>query len=199
MSISVTGITTSAVKLSAAQESLDKGTAMLMVSDGKKEWTFSESLPDYYFERDLTESGASSDSADEQFQMVREISKIIVAQYDIHYEGQIEVAGRPAFSLSATPKNPSSKGKYMGFYINTLNFAADTQTWQILSLHMVSRTELPRNMADADGTSTAGTAAHRSLMQMQIDMTTKEFDPNPNLPDELFIFVPPPGAKKLGG
>jgi len=175
------------------------------VSDGETLWVSMGGPMNVWFETDLTELVRQNGAApDMNAQWVGTLLKDMLGKYSITYQGNETVAGRAAYTLAAVPKAPDAKARLsMMMTIDRLDLAVDAETWQVLRMNIDGGTDFGAALAAARGRAGGGAPATRaagnatSTGSLHVEMRATEVDYTPVLSEDLFTFVPPPGARKM--
>ena len=151
-----------AVVLDASQSDL-VGTTV--VSDGQQAWYYEPS-------RNRVLVGAAGDMdtplPQELLSGLQEIVQAVLATSDVELVGEEEVAGLPAYKLTASPKEEAAPGVFPGN--GTATLWVDKERWIVLK------------------------ATYEAGSFGQGTMEVRSFELNPGLSEDLFTFVVPEGA-----
>lgn len=140
-----------------------------MVRNGPHFWMYYPST-NSYMNMTLPPNVADPSAQDTTAQMRKMVEQLLQST-DLTYQGSEQVASRTTYKLHATPKPQASHAPLAAIKDATL--WVDSKTWQVLK-------------QDAD----LGAGGHMSMAFRSIEY-------NPTLPDSLFTFTPPAGAKKM--
>lgn len=187
----VTGVTNA--------ESIMKG---LAVSDGETARVWVGPPIDGWFETKQSDLKQQGLSPERNVQWVQTMLAEIVDKYDIQLQGTDTVAGREVYVATATPKSADDKARINPMMtIDAVELAVDAETWQLLRLEIDGAMDLGAALSmmasGPSGTPEVGSAAGSPLGKVHMAMEATEVDFSPELPEDLFTFTPPPGAKKI--
>lgn len=177
-------------------------TKSTVVSDGETTSVWIGAPIDGWFEAKQADLMRQEQSPERNAQWIQKILGEVVGKYDIQLQGTDTVAGRQVYIATAKPKSAADKGRINPMMtIEAVELAVDAETWQVLRLDLDGGVDLGAALSmmasGPSGTPAAGDAAGSPSGKVHMAMEASEVDYDPDLPEDLFTFTPPPGAKKI--
>ncbi len=144
---------------------------MLMVMNGNTMWTYFPKT-NQYMKSDISglKDLTQASGGDMALQTKKMVTQMLDTM-DFKYLGTEKVAGRKAYKLLATPK-PGKKPE-AGLLGGSATVWIDAQYWEVLGMESKIKN------------------------QGSFSFHYRSIEYNPTLPDSLFTFTPPPGAKAM--
>jgi outer membrane lipoprotein-sorting protein len=177
-------------------------TKSTVVSDGETTSVWIGAPIDGWFEANQADLMQKDLSPEGNAQWIQKMLGEVVGKYDIQLQGTDTVAGREVYVAIAKPKSADDKGHINPMMtIEAVELAVDAETWQVLRMELDGGVDLTAALAmmasGPSGTPAAGDTAGSPSGKVHMAMEATEVDYDPDLPEDLFTFTPPPGAKKI--